>query len=83
MGRGLQYIGQRTLDIYLLHYFLLPKNLSMLGDFFMLYNNPIVELIVGLFFALLIVGFCLVISNVIRTSDVLAKALFGKVISKG
>ncbi|MBQ6050924.1 MAG: acyltransferase [Bacteroidaceae bacterium] len=83
VGRGLQYIGQRTLDIYLLHYFLLPKNLSMLGDFFMLYNNPIVELIVGLFFALLIVGFCLVISNVIRTSDVLAKALFGKVISKG
>ena len=82
VGRGLQYIGQRTLDIYLLHYFLLPKNLSVLGNFFMQYNNPIVELIVGLVFALLIVGLCLVISNVIRTSDILAKVLFGKVILK-
>ena len=40
-------------------------------------------LLAGLVFALLIVGLCLVISNVIRTSDVLAKVLFGKVVSKG
>lgn len=28
LGRLLQYIGRRTLDIYLLHYFLLPHSLS-------------------------------------------------------
>lgn len=80
IGRALQYIGQRTLDIYLLHFFVLPQNLQMVGDFFAKYNNPLLELIAGLVLAMLIIGFCLFISNVIRRSDVLAKLLFGKII---
>ena len=80
IGYSFQYIGQRTLDIYLLHYFFLPRNLSMIGHFFTQYYNPVVELLVGLFFSLMVVGVCLVTSNVLRISDVLAKLLFGKVI---
>lgn len=81
IGRALQYTGQRTLDIYLLHFFVLPQNLQMIGDFFAIYNNPLLELVAGLILAILIIGFCLFVSNVIRRSDVLAKLLFGKIIS--
>ena len=80
IGRALQYIGTRTLDIYLLHLFLIYVNLAPVGQFFATYHNPVLELFAGLAGALLVIGLCLVISNIIRCSDFLAKYLFGKVI---
>ena len=80
IGYSFQYVGQRTLDIYLLHFFFLPNDLFIIGTFLTQYNNPVVELFVGLVFAFMVVGVSLVVSNVLRISDVLAKVLFGKVI---
>lgn len=40
LGRALQYVGRRTLDIYLLHYFFLPRNLGPIANFFNTYQNP-------------------------------------------
>lgn len=80
LGRALQYIGTRTLDIYLLHLFPIYCDLSPVGKFFASFHNPVLELFAGLGMSLLVIGLCLVISNVIRCSDVLAKLLFGKVI---
>lgn len=80
-GRGtLQRIGFRSLDVYLLHLFLIYVNLSPVGQFFATYHNPMLELFAGLAMSLLVIGLCLVISNIIRCSDFLAKYLFGKVI---
>lgn len=77
VGRSLQYIGKRTLDVYFIHYFLIPFNLSnvstLLGD----YPMPIVELIISLFLALAIVGVSLLIGNILRLSPTLAYWLFG------
>ena len=50
IGRGLQYIGVRTLDVYLLH--------------------------VGT--AIIIIAFCLLISEILRMSPFLKKYLFGR-----
>lgn len=76
LGNMLQYIGRRTLDIYVLHYFFLP-HLPEVGDFLISSNNMILELFVGIGLSLLIIGVCLCISNIIRISSVLSKILLG------
>lgn len=80
LGRGLQYIGERTLDIYLLQVFFVYANLQGVGAFFTAHCNPILELFAGLLVSLAIIIVCLVLSNMIRCSNTLAKLLFGKVI---
>ena len=78
-GHGLQFIGRRTLDIYLLHYFFLPK-LPMVGQFFYLHrhNNFIIDTTASLAVALLVVAFCVVTSQLLRVSPFLKKYLFGR-----
>ena len=77
LGRALQYIGKRTLDVYLLHYFFLPRHLELVGDFFRDNYNPSVEFVCSFLVSIVVVGLSLVMSNVIRTSDTLAHWLFG------
>lgn len=77
VGRALQYIGQRTLDIYLLHYFFLPRHLEVVGAFFKENPNPTIEFFVSFILSMLVIGLCLAVSIVIRLSPVLAHWLFG------
>lgn len=76
VGRALQYIGRRTLDIYLLHFFFIPY-LPQVGRLLEQGNNVVLELAIGGTISLLIIGICLVVSNVLRTSPILARYLFG------
>ena len=76
VGRALQFIGKRTLDVYLLHYFLIPY-LPQVGKVLQESHNAALEIAVGLILSLIVVALCLVISGVLRTSPVLAKYLFG------
>lgn len=76
-GRLLQYIGKRTLDIYLLHYFFLPRHLEAVGVFFKENPNPTIEFFVSVILSLMVIGLCLAASSVIRLSPVLAHWLFG------
>ena len=78
LGRGLQFIGRRTLDIYLLHYFFLPK-LPMVGEFFRLNrHNFILDTTAALAVALIVVVFCVITSQLLRVSPFLKKYLFGR-----
>lgn len=76
LGRTLQYIGRRTLDIYLLHYFFLPMNLAVIGKYFVMNSNPTIEFLFSLSLSMLVIALCLLMSNVLRTSDLLAHYLF-------
>ncbi len=78
VGGLLIYIGQRTLDIYLLHYFLLPS-LPMVGKW-MARVKPgfVVEQVATLSVAAVIVVFCCAISHLLRVSPVLRYYLFGR-----
>lgn len=76
-GRILQYIGRRTLDIYLLHYFFLPYNLHMVGEWFTENINPTLEFFVSIALAAMVIALCLVVSSIIRISPMLANWLFG------
>ena len=78
IGRSLQYIGRRTLDIYLIHYLFMP-NLPTLGSFFSQYrHNFILDTTVSVFLALLVIGFSIITSNILRVSPFLKKWLFGR-----
>ena len=76
IGRGLQYIGQRTLDVYLIHYFLIPS-IPALGLFIYSSNSIVLELTINICLSLLIILFCLIISNIIRISPFLSYWLLG------
>lgn len=77
IGRTLQYIGRRTLEIYLLHYFFLPGNLEWIGIHLMGNRNQTMELFVSLFITMMVVALCLLMGNIIRLSPTLAHWLFG------
>ena len=77
LGRCLQYIGRRTLDIYLLHYFLLPTGLFDMTGFLRVHPIPIIEFLITLVISLIVIGGCLILSNILRMSPMMAYLLFG------
>lgn len=77
VGKVLQYTGRRTLDVYLLHFFFLPENMTWLGRHIMENGNQTVELFVSLIIALMVIALCLLTSTIIRLSPLLARLLLG------
>lgn len=77
LGNCLQYIGKHTLDIYFLHYFFLPYNLSSVGRWLNNNPNPLLEFCMSLLLALIILVCCLILSKIIRISSTLAYLLLG------
>ena len=75
-SKTLKFIGRRTLDIYLLHNFFLPR-LPMLRDFFDCPNQVLLEFFTYLLISLIIIAGCLSVSWVIRRSNTLAYWCFG------
>ncbi|MBQ5460353.1 MAG: hypothetical protein IIT55_00805, partial [Bacteroidaceae bacterium] len=78
VGRGLQYIGVRTLDIYLLHFILMPR-LKMVGPWLdSMHPNFILEVVMTVSVALVVIVFCCLASNILRVSPFFKKYLFGR-----
>lgn len=75
-GRCLQLIGRRTLDIYLIHYFVLPYNLVQPNVWLQSHHNTLFVPI-ALILSLWVVAISLLISNILRISPLLSKYLFG------
>lgn len=76
VSNALCFTGRRTLDIYMLHYFLLPP-LPILGQWLAPNSMVLFQLIYGLGTAVIITAICLLLSNCIRSSSILADWLFG------
>ncbi|MBQ0074941.1 MAG: acyltransferase [Prevotella sp.] len=78
IGSALQYIGTRTLDIYLLHFLFLPT-LPMVGQWFNHHrHNFVLDFTSSFLMALVVIAFCLLTSNIIRVNPILSEWLFGK-----
>ena len=75
IGKSLQFIGRRTLDIYLLHYFFVNGSLSWIKNFSI--NSPSIRFIASILTSFVIIGICLLISKFLRTNPLLGKILFG------
>lgn len=69
-------IGRRTLDIYFIHYFFIP-DLHFLNPYFSTGNPVFLQLTLGMPMALILVGLCLLVGQVIRMSPPLAEWLLG------
>ncbi len=76
-GKAIAFVGRRSLDIYFLHFFFLPQ-LHGLGAFFPEEGRTVLEFCTISALALIIICICLVISWLFRSSDILARLLFGK-----
>ena len=77
LSRPLQYVGTRTLDIYLLHYFFLPRFLITYADRLKALDSQFIEFIVILGVALVVLAITLLASYLIRLSPFLGHYLFG------
>lgn len=78
LGRTLQYIGVRTLDIYLLHFILMPK-LPMVGPWLNEYHpNFVLDVTLSVSVALVVIAFCCLVSNILRVSPLFKEYLFGR-----
>lgn len=77
LGRSLQYVGTRTLDIYLLHFFFLPESMLPYNRQLLVYDSKWLEVCVVTGEALVVLACCLIASYVIRLSPFLAHYLFG------
>ena len=77
-GRFLSFIGTRTLDIYLLHFLLLPK-IPQVGQWLNA-NQPnfLLSIVLSVSVALVVIAFCLLASQLLRVSPFLQLYLFGK-----
>jgi peptidoglycan/LPS O-acetylase OafA/YrhL len=75
VGKGLQYIGRRTLDVYLLHYFFVTNSLTWINKWGV--TSPTMKFVLSILTALVIIGICLLISKFLRTNPLLGKILFG------
>lgn len=78
IGRWIQFVGRRTLDIYLIHYFFLFSNMQAVLPNFGQLNSPFLEFICSTIIALLIIACCLSVSCILRLSPVMAHFLFGE-----
>lgn len=78
IGVSLQYIGRRTLDIYLIHFLFMPQ-LPSVGEFFKSYpHNFVLDIVLSVILGLIIIGFSIITSNILRISPFFKKWLFGR-----
>ena len=77
VAKPLQYVGTRTLDIYLLHFFILPRFLMVYAGQIKAFESQFVEFLVILAVSLIILILCLLASYLIRLSPFLGHYLFG------
>lgn len=78
IGNFFSLMGKRTLDIYFIHYFILPWNLKTVGVFFSNINVPLIEYSLAVFIAFLVTFASLGIGYVIRLSPFAARWLLGE-----
>lgn len=76
VGKQLQFIGKRTLDIYFIHYFFIP-NISFLTNYVDDRTMLVVQILIAGIITALISIMCLLISKIIRLSPFLTQWLFG------
>ena len=77
LSKPLQYVGTRTLDIYMLHFFFLPRFLLSYADQLQALDSSVMEFVVILMISLLVLGVTLLVSYIILLNHFLGHYLFG------
>lgn len=77
LSKWLRFVGTRTLDIYMLHVFFLP-NLLFLSSYLAGTDMTLILIILGTTLAVINIGICLLISQLLRCSSIISSWLFGQ-----
>lgn len=77
LGCVMQYVGRRTLDVYLIHYFLLESWMACGVVDFTGTSLYFLQFVVCIGISIVVMGGCMLVSNVLRTSPFLGHYLFG------
>lgn len=77
ISKPLQFVGTRTLDIYLLHFFFLPRFLMPYAAQLKTFDSQFAEFVVILAITFVVLLLSLMVSYLIRLSPFLAHYLFG------
>ncbi len=78
VGRSLQFVGTRTLDVYLIHFFFIP-HLPEVGHYFNAHHgNFVMEVAASFLVGIVVLMFTLAVSSTLRISPFLKKYLFGR-----
>lgn len=75
-ARWLRFVGRRTLDIYLIHYFFLPS-LTSYGAWLTGYDHVLRQVLVAGTMTVVVIALSLAVSQVLRTSRWLGHLLLG------
>ncbi|MBQ0089429.1 MAG: acyltransferase [Prevotellaceae bacterium] len=78
IGRIFQFIGRRTLDIYLIHYFFVFSGIASFFEDLNLQDAPFVSFIICVLVSMCVIAACLLVSQILRISPFLARFLFGQ-----
>lgn len=78
VGRLMCLVGTNTLEIYLLHYFILPRHLEAIFPVEVLIDNPLIALFVITIVATLVIGVVLVVCSVLRGNRIVSRLLWNK-----
>lgn len=76
LARVMVFIGRRTLDIYLIHLFFLPP-MQWLRPYIEGGDKALLQWVVGGVLAAVVIALCMIVSEIIRSSDLLAHWLLG------
>lgn len=76
-ARWLRLVGRRTLDVYMLHVFVLP-NLIFLKPYLEGPGMLLSQLTIGIIASIINIAVCLFISLILRSSNILSQWLFGE-----
>lgn len=76
---GLAFVGRRSLDVYIYHYFFIHLIfLAAFGEWVIKTGNYFIELIVCIFIAIGIAIICILAGYVVRQSNLLNNVIYGK-----
>ncbi len=66
-ARGLKLIGRNTLGIYFIHYFVLPRNLDIIGEFFLEHVNGTMLYLCGFGVAVLTIACTMLLIYILKS----------------
>lgn len=71
------FFGRRTLDIYMIHFFLLPEFSFDIREYFETYYNPVLEILIVGGISVGIMALSALIGEIIRSSSILSYYMLG------
>jgi len=81
--QGLSFIGRGTLDIYVIHYFILRiVNLKDIANYLYQSENYLLEVFMLFIMDLLVAGICILIGRVLRQSEIIRRVVYGEKVTK-